>query len=165
MINTSNIYQDISATCLAWIAPCIAWPLNQTKMGFSFISELFYIVAIFVLLFICLSITPVLATIVIYLFVCGDSDCKSASAWIGPICTFVVITLELAIFAWIISVLLARRRTSLREFFNIKGTASQDTALYVFCFPCALAQETRTLWKVEDYRAIPVAEVMPQEMV
>lgn len=37
------------------------------------------------------------------------------------------------------------RRTALRERFGIEGTRAQDCALWTFCAPCSLAQETRTL--------------------
>lgn len=44
-----------------------------------------------------------------------------------------------------LALVLARRRTAMREQFGIEGSAKKDCLLYFFCTPCALAQETRTL--------------------
>lgn len=42
-------------------------------------------------------------------------------------------------------VAMATSRTEIRNRFGIPGTFSNDLALWIFCAPCALAQETRTL--------------------
>jgi len=46
----------------------------------------------------------------------------------------------------------AYRRTQLREKFGIAGTRFGDFCTWLWCGPCALCQETRTLWtnNVED---------------
>ncbi len=39
-----------------------------------------------------------------------------------------------------------RRRTQMRKAFGIPGSSVGDCCLWCWCGPCALAQETRTLW-------------------
>ena len=40
----------------------------------------------------------------------------------------------------------AYRRTQIREKFGILGSRLGDFCAYFWCAPCALCQETRTLW-------------------
>lgn len=55
-----------------------------------------------------------------------------------------IVALALALFAFFVN-FAARRRQALRERFGIEGTFTKDLALWAFCMPCALSQETRTL--------------------
>jgi Cys-rich protein (TIGR01571 family) len=47
-----------------------------------------------------------------------------------------------------------RRRTAMRERFNIEGSSREDCLLYAFCTPCALAQETRTFMHEQVHEGV-----------
>jgi hypothetical protein len=53
-----------------------------------------------------------------------------------------------------IAMFFARRRTALRERFGIEGSPRADTLLYMFCGPCAIAQETRTLMHEQVHEGV-----------
>lgn len=55
----------------------------------------------------------------------------------------------------------AHRRTALRERFGIEGTSRNDALLYVFCCPCAIAQETRTLMHEQVHEGVWYGSTLP----
>ncbi|MEW5302254.1 MAG: hypothetical protein WDW36_005056 [Sanguina aurantia] len=62
------------------------------------------------------------------------------AAWIGAAAVAAILILT-----WSVVMHLARSRQEMRTRFGIPGTFVGDLALWTFCAPCALAQETRTL--------------------
>lgn len=56
------------------------------------------------------------------------------------------ISLLLSAYAVFLLICMAQRRTQIREKFNIKGSVLGDLWAWCCCMPCALCQETRTLW-------------------
>ncbi|GAX80538.1 hypothetical protein CEUSTIGMA_g7976.t1 [Chlamydomonas eustigma] len=53
-----------------------------------------------------------------------------------------------------VALFFARRRSAIRERFGIEGSTKEDQLLYVFCAPCALTQETRTLMHEQVHEGV-----------
>lgn len=167
--------QDVSACCLAWKFPCIAWAWNSERgLQLSFVRELVRFVLLSVALFIGLHLgcCLVMATLCPQAmppphehgerpehFHPGPEE-DDEHPGLPQECLQRIIPAYLALFALAISAAIclmlyaARRRTALRERFGIKGCKGEDIALYLCCAPCAIAQETRTLMHEQVHQGV-----------
>jgi len=64
-----------------------------------------------------------------------------------------VAAISIALFICI-ALFFARRRSAIRARFGIEGSVKEDQLLYVFCAPCALTQETRTLMHEQVHEGV-----------
>ncbi|KAL0037876.1 hypothetical protein WJX79_003353 [Trebouxia sp. C0005] len=68
------------------------------------------------------------------------TECHQAMAAMGATyCLMVLLAIVGIVYA-------ARRRTQIRERFGIAGSRMGDFCAWCWCAPCALCQETRTIW-------------------
>lgn len=149
-------------TCLLGsFCPCVAFGLNRNR-GFGQSALLWGALFLFLMILsgnVCKSYI---------IWGNGESDEPSDIECVGllpSLFSFQVVMSSGLVGAIALIVIGVMNRTSLRNKFALEGHTCTDCLLWTFCTPCALCQETRTLWynSVTDgvWRGPPQAYVPP----
>eukprot|EP00803_Ostreobium_quekettii_P004330 evm.model.scf_823.6 EVM.evm.TU.scf_823.6 scf_823:28944-30618(-) len=154
-------YKGIVSCLLGWFVPCVAFGINKRR---AFTQSAFLWALIF---FILLLLSPVCPSkeedntmnVKFRGFeFCGSNILNKGIAPQAVVAITFVAGVALIIMG-------AINRQELRSKFGLEGNSCTDCLLWAFCQPCALAQETRTLWynRVEDgvWRGPPRVYVPP----